>query len=70
MIYVVGIFGFIAGFALGLRIIGYLLKDRSQEDLLGDKSLRMTYGLLAWGIAGFTAFCAIQAYKMYFLNGG
>lgn len=70
MIYVVGIIGFIAGFALGLRIIGYLLKDRSPEDLLGDKSLRMTYGLLAWAIAGLTAFCAIHAYKVYFLAGG
>ncbi len=68
MIYVVGIIGFIAGFALGLKILGYLLKDRSQEDLLQDKSLRMTYGLLAWAIAGLTAFCAIHAYKMYFLG--
>lgn len=68
MIYVVGIVGFIAGFALGLRIIGYLLKDRSPQDLLEDKSLRMTYGLLAWGIAGLTAFCAIHVYKMYFLG--
>lgn len=66
MIYVVGIIGFISGFALGLKIIGYLLKERSSEDLLQDKSLRMTYGLLAWGVAGLTAFCAIQAYKIYF----
>ena len=68
MIYVVGIIGFITGFALGLKILGYLLKERSQEDLLQDKSLRMTYGLLAWGIAGLTSFCAIHAYKIYFLG--
>lgn len=66
MIYVVGIAGFVAGFALALRILGYLLKGRSHEDLLEDRGLRMTYGLLAWGIAGLASFCAVVLYKMYF----
>lgn len=66
MIYLVGIVGFVAGFALALRVLAYLLKDRPADDLLGDRGLRFTYGLLAWGIAGLTAFCAIMVYKTYF----
>jgi hypothetical protein len=66
MIYLVGILGFVAGFALGLRILAYLLRDRPAEDLLQDRGLRFTYGLLAWGIAGFTAFCAITVFRTYF----
>ncbi len=66
MIYLVGIIGFVAGFALALRVLAYLLKDRPTEDFLADRGVRFTYGLLAWGIAGFTAFCAVMVYKTYF----
>lgn len=66
MIYLVGVIGFIAGFALALRILAYLLKDRPSSDLLEDRGLKFTYGLLAWGIAAFTAFCAVTVYKVYF----
>lgn len=66
MLYIVGIVGFIGGFALAMKLIAYLLKDRPREDLLEDRGLRFTYGLLAWGVAGFTAFCAVTMYKIYF----
>jgi divalent metal cation (Fe/Co/Zn/Cd) transporter len=66
MVYVAGIIGFIGGFVLALQILGRLLKDRPREDLLQDKSLRFTYGLLAWGVAGFSAFCAVTLYRFYF----
>lgn len=66
MIYLVGFIGFVAGFVLALRILAYLLKDRPAEDLLQDRSLRFTYGVLAWGIAGLTAFCAVLVYQTYF----
>lgn len=66
MVYVIGIIGFISGFCLGMWILGHLLKDRSREELLQDKSLRMTYGLLTWGVAGLTAYCAVALYKYYF----
>lgn len=66
MVYVAGILGFIGGFALAMKILGYLLKDRSREELLQDRGLRLTYGLLAWGVAGFSAFCAVTLYKYYF----
>ncbi len=70
MIYVVGIFGFICGFVLALQLLGRLLKDRSREELLEDKGLRFTYGLLAWGVAGFVSFCAVTLYKFYFPEAG
>ncbi|HEY0901629.1 MAG TPA: hypothetical protein VGD95_05850 [Micavibrio sp.] len=66
MIYLVGFIGFVAGFVLALRILAYLLKDRPAEDLLQDRGLRFTYGVLAWGIAGLTAFCAVLVYQTYF----
>lgn len=66
MVYVIGILGFISGFVLGLRILGYLLRDRSREDLLSDKGLRMSYGLLTWAIAGFCSYGAIVLFRYYF----
>lgn len=70
MIYVVGVLGFICGFALALQIIARLLKERTREELLEDKGLRMTYGLLTWGIAGFSAYCTVMLYKYYFSVAG
>ena len=66
MVYVAGVIGFIGGFVLALPILGRLLKDRPREDLLQGKSLRFTYGLLAWGVAGFSSFCAVTLYRFYF----
>ena len=66
MIYVMAIVGFLGGFSLAIWLIGYLLKDRPREDLLNDRGLRLTYGLLAWTIAGFSAYCTIMLYKFYF----
>ncbi|MCM2343166.1 MAG: hypothetical protein NDJ24_01235 [Alphaproteobacteria bacterium] len=66
MVYVVAIVGFIAGFALALQIVGYLLRDRPRDELLTNRGLRMTYGLLAWAIAALTSYCAIAVFRFYF----
>lgn len=66
MVYVVAILGLIAGFVLALHIVGYLLRDRPREDLLTDRGLRMTYGLLAWALAALTSYCAVVVFKYYF----
>ena len=66
MVYVVGTIGFFAGFALGILILKGLLKDRSQEELLNDRSLKWTYGLLTWFVAAATSFAAVQVYHLYF----
>lgn len=70
MIYATAIIGFLMGFALALKILAYLLRDRSRDDLLKDSSLRITYGLLAWAIAGITSYCSVFLYKYYFSAGG
>lgn len=69
MVYVAGIIGFVCGFSLGLWVLSYLLKGRSREDLLQDKSLRWTYGLLAWAMAAITSYSAVALYKYYFPAG-
>lgn len=66
MVYIVGILGFISGFALGLLILKHLLKDRSAEELLASEKLKWTYGLFNWLIAGLGAYSAVVVYKMYF----
>ncbi len=66
MVYVIGIIGFIGGFGLALKVVGWLLRDRTREELLEDKGLRITYGLLSWGIATFSAYCAVMVFKYYF----
>lgn len=63
MVYVVGIIGFIGGFLAGQLLLLRLLKDRPTEDLLNNKSLKWTYGILNWIIA------AIGAYSFVFLYG-
>ncbi len=66
MTWVVGIVGFISGFALGQVILLYLLKDKTDEELLKDKGLKWKFGLLNWGLAGFVCWCALKAYETYF----
>lgn len=66
MVYVVGVIGFISGFALGVIILSRLLKNRSRDELLNDRGLRFTYGLLAWAIAALTSYSAVALYKYYF----
>jgi hypothetical protein len=55
LIYVFGIAGFVLGFVGGLFIIHLFLKNLSKRELLGDKSLRWTYGLAVWIFAGLCA---------------
>ena len=39
------------GFVLGMIANGYLLKGISRDKYINDKSLRLRYGLLNWGVA-------------------
>lgn len=55
MIYFVGTVGFIGGFILGQMILAFLLRGKTREQLLSDKSLRWKYGLLNWLVALLTA---------------
>lgn len=52
MVYVFGISGFVLGFIAGLFVIRLFLKNVSRRELLHDRSLRWTYGLAVWLMAG------------------
>ncbi len=66
MVYIAGIVGFIFGFGLGQYILLLHLKDRPREDLLNDKSLKYTYGVLNWIIAGAGAYGFVWLYRFLF----
>lgn len=66
MAWIVGIIGFLAGFAAGQMILLRLLKDRSRDELLNDRHLRLKYGLFNWLIAGGTCMMALAVYRYYF----
>lgn len=66
MVYVAGIIGFIGGFFAGQMLLYFMLRHRSREDLLNDKSLKWKYGLINWGVAALGAYSFAEAYKLYF----
>jgi len=66
MVYVVGILGFLGGFALGLMILARLLKDRPAEELIHNNRLKWTYGLLNWVVAAIGSYSAVTLYNVYF----
>lgn len=64
MIYGVGFIALLGGFALGQALLAWLLRDRSREDLLKDRSLRI-YGVLNWLVAILFATAAVSVYKVW-----
>lgn len=62
----VGIVGFIGGFALGQMLLYFLLRHKTNEELLNDKSLKLKFGLLCWGCAILGCYGFIESYKYYF----
>lgn len=66
MIYVVGVIGFIGGFALGQMVLYFLLRHKTQDDLLNDPYLKWKYGTLNWIVAVAGAYGTVETYKLYF----
>ncbi|AGH97049.1 hypothetical protein [Micavibrio aeruginosavorus] len=64
MVYGIGVAGFIGGFVLGLIALRYILKDRSKDDLLQDKSLRL-YGAITWLLAALGGAVAMACYTHF-----
>ncbi|MBN8520759.1 MAG: hypothetical protein J0L77_02520 [Alphaproteobacteria bacterium] len=62
MVYVFGIVGFLGGFAAGVFVIGQILRGRSRTELIQNKSLRWTYGLMVWVLAGLGAWAGVWLY--------
>mgnify|MGYP000916129414 CR=1 FL=1 len=65
MIYLAVIIGFVGGFSIGLFLISQILRGRSRQELVSDKSLRWKYGLIVWVMAGLGAWSAVWAYGQY-----
>lgn len=66
MIYIIGIIGFIGGFILGQILLYFMLRHRSREDLLKDKNLKWTYGLINWAVAVLGAYSFVIMYNQYY----
>jgi putative copper export protein len=66
MVYVAGIIGFIGGFFLGQLLLLRLLKNRSNEELMTNRWLRLQYGIMNWTIAAASAYCMVEMYGLYF----
>ena len=65
MVFLVGFIGFILGFVAGQAILYFMLRNVSTEDLVEDKSLRLKYGLINWGVAIGGAYYAVYMYDRY-----
>jgi len=68
MVYLVGMVGFIGGFFAGQMLLHFLLRHKTKEDLLNDKSLKWQYGILNWLIAILGCYATIRMYEFYFIT--
>lgn len=65
MTYVIGIIGFVFGFAAGQMALMVMLRQRSNREILKDKSIHWSYGLFNWLVAGLGAWLAVSLYALY-----
>ena len=65
MVYLIGTIGFNSGFATGLLLLHFMLRHKTNDELLNDPYLKWKYGIINWGLAGFGAYAFVQAYKEY-----
>jgi hypothetical protein len=66
MVYVFGVIGFVLGFVAGMILIHQFLRHYNSSELLKDKSLRWTYGLAVWVIAGLGAWLGVWLHDRSF----
>ena len=69
MIYVMGVLGFFGGFIVGQMILYFLLRHKSNKELLEDKGLKLKYGLVGWGCAALGAYGLMKLYELTFIAG-
>lgn len=68
MVYIFGIAGLICGFLCGQMVLYFLLRHRTREELLKDKTLHLRYGLLNWLFAVAGAYSFVVMYNKYFIT--
>lgn len=65
MVYLFGIVGFFGGFMAGLIVINFFLQNVSRQKLMKDKSLRWTYGVAVWIMAGLGTYIGTLLHGRY-----
>lgn len=65
MVYVIGTIGFFSGFAAGLLLLHFMLRHKTNDEILSDPYIKWKYGIINWGLAVFGAYAFVQAYKEY-----
>lgn len=66
MIWLVGFLGLIVGFVAGQFYLIHALKDKTRHELLHDRALRWSYGVVNWVIAIFTSIASVLLYRQFF----
>ncbi|MCD8571064.1 MAG: hypothetical protein LRY76_06015 [Alphaproteobacteria bacterium] len=61
-----GIIGFLGGFAVGQMVLFFLLRHKTREELLSDKSLKWKYGTINWAFAILGAWFMVESYHIAF----
>lgn len=65
MVYLFGTIGFIAGFIIGQMVLYFFLRNKTNRELVEDKSLKTKYGLLNWGLAILFSYIFVQIFYEY-----
>lgn len=66
MVYLFGGIGLVLGFVAGLVVINLFLKNYSKGELVGNKSLRWSYGLAVWVFAALGVWLGVWFYERSF----
>ena len=67
MVYVIGTIGFFSGFACGLLLLHFMLRHKTNEEILNDPYIKWKYGIINWGMAALGAYAFLKAYDEYLL---
>lgn len=65
MVYVAGVVGFVGGFCAGQLLLMFLLRNKTNEQLKTDPSLKI-YGLINWVVAVLGMVTMLWLYQLYF----
>ncbi len=66
MNWIIGILGFLGGFAFGQVLLMRWLKDKSKAELLSNKDLRYSYGIFNWIMAIVGCLSSLWLYHHFF----
>ncbi|MBI1327750.1 MAG: hypothetical protein GC136_08930 [Alphaproteobacteria bacterium] len=69
MVYLIGILGFIGGFAAGMWLLAAKLKNVPRDILVRDKEYHKKYGIWPWIMALLCCFAALYLYNYYLTTG-